>query len=207
MDFQTFQQECQTTIGSVDPTTLDHIKEAINLAYRKMCGVSPQFWSKEQKLLAVSAGTQDYDLDGDCRQVLGIRSPVTMTFKLTMVDNPTWDEFITDWDATGQPVLAKVEDRGAADEMHVYFHPIPTSAFAGSYPYDAMLRPTDMSADGDTPIFGSEWDHVLIAMARAELLKILGDAPEKVQAAQADAQPEFDRFVAVYQRGADGKGA
>lgn len=207
MTFAKFQEEIQKTAGKTDPTTLAHIKEAINLGYRKMCGVSPLFWAREQKDLTVNAATQDYDLDATCRQVLGIRPAVTMAFEITLVDREVWDEFVTDFDAVGNPVLAKVEDRGAADEMHLYFHPIPDAGAAGTYKYDAMLRPTDMSADGDEPIFGSEWDTVLIAMARAELFKILGDAPEKIQSAQADAQSEFDRFTAFYQRGADGKGA
>jgi len=278
MTFAKFQEEIQKTAGKTDPTTLGHIKEAINLAYRKMCGVSPLFWVKEQKDLVVvpaetygvntltatndsvditgagttwTAGmtgrtiligaveyvftrvtnttgtldrvfegetgggksylivtaTQHYDLDPGCRQVLGIRPAVTMDFEITVVDNETWDEFVTDFDATGNPVLAKVEDLGAADEMHIYFHPTPDVGASGTYKYDAMMRPTDMSADDDTPIFGPEWDTVLIAMAREELFKILGDAPAKIQSAQTDAQPEFGRFVAFYQRGADGKGA
>lgn len=207
MTFVTMQKEIQKTVGSTDSRTLDHIKEAINLAYRELCGVSPLFWAKEQKLLAVSAGTQDYDLDADCRQVLGIRSPTDQAFKITMVDNETWDEFITDWDTTGQPVLAKVEDRGSSNEMHVYFHPIPTTAYAGSYPYDAMLRPSDLSADDDTPIFGSEWDTTLIAMARAELVKILGESEQKIQVAEGIAATQLDRFISAHQRGADAKGA
>jgi len=278
MTFATFQQQIQPTAGTTSSTVLAHIKEAINLAYRKMCSVSPLFWVKEQKDLTVvpaetyavgsitathdsvditgagttwTAGmtgrtiligaveyvftrvtdttatldrvfegetgggksylivtaTQHYDLDAGCRQVLRIRPAVTMDFEITLVGNDVWDELITDWDTTGDPVLAKVEDRGAADEMHIYFHPTPDVDASGTYKYDAMMRPSDMSADGDEPIFGSEWDTVLIAMARAELFKILGDAPAKIQSAQADAQPEFDRFTAFYQRGADGKGA
>ena len=55
LTFQEMQAEIQQTVGDTGPDMLDHIRKAINLAYREMAAVSPQYWVLEQKTLTVAA--------------------------------------------------------------------------------------------------------------------------------------------------------
>ena len=206
MTFQEFQEQMVRRLGEDSSGTLDHVKQAVNLAYREMCGISPQSWVREQKDLVVAGGGEAYALDAACRKVLRLRPPVTVTGIIRIVDNETWNEIVTDYDATGQPEMARVEDRGAANEMKLYLHPIPGTASA-TYKYDGEFLPTDLSANDDTPAFGSEWDACLLDGAIYHLSKILGESDVTIGAAHQRYTESLTRFAGDMRSGADLKGA
>jgi len=207
VNFQDIQKQLQKTVGDTSAATLVHIKHAINLAYREMCAMSPNYWERNEKELTVEEGTAAYDLDATCRKVLRLRPPVDVAGIIRIVDNDAWNEIITDWDATGSPVMARVIDRGAGNEMKIEMHPIPEAADAGTYKYDGEFLPADLSADDDEPIFGPQWDACLLDMARCALFKIQGASEEKIAAAQTVYQERLARFAATAQAGSDLKGA
>jgi len=207
MTFQEMQVELQESIGSTTADRLDHIKKAINVAYREMCAFSPNSWQRDVKDITVVAGTADYDLDAACRKVLRVRPAVTTTGKIDVVTNDAWNNLVTDYDRAGTPEIARVIDLGTSNEMKIEFHPIPEAGDAGTYKYDGEFLPSDMSANSDTPIFGAQWDACLMDGARYELYKTLNHSPDKVQMMQQAYQTRFQQFLADIQRsGADTKG-
>ncbi len=207
LTFQEMQVEIQQTVGTSAANMLDHIKKAINLAYGEMAGISPQYWVFAQKTLAVSGATQTYDLDATVRRVRNIRLPVDVVGRITIVNSDAWRNLITDYDLVGTPRLAKAEDLGTSNEMKLYLHPIPHTDDAGDYLYDAECRPTDLSGNSDTTVFGSQWDACLMDGARYELHKILGHGADEVKTAHAAYMERFQMFAAANAAGVDGKGA
>lgn len=181
MDFSTLQSRLSDYLNDDSPQrwSTSTRKAYLNIAYKEICNADnwPFRQATDTSITTVS-GTQSYTVPTAVNLPLGFwLTTINAPNKLAAVTRKERETF--NFSGTAKPQY--YFQFGSS----VYFYPTPDAAYPVIIEYQTKI--TDLSADGDLPIFDSDF-HYLISLRAAAILKRTSGGNDTNEAQDLDAQ-------------------